>query len=131
VANGEHVSCPSIIRQALLTIDNDTFRVDLFVMLLAGYDLVLGMQWLATLGPVLWDFNARKMSFQRQGRAVCWTGVVTTSAPDVRTTIASESLLDELLASFGDVFAEPQGLPPPRAHNHSIVLKPSTQPVAV
>jgi len=131
VANGECVSCPGVIRQAPLTIDNDTFRVDLFVMPLAGYDLVLGTQWLATLGPVLWDFSARKMSFQRQGRAVCWTGVAATSAPGVRTTIASESLLDELLASFGDVFAEPQGLPPPCAHDHSIVLKPGAQPVAV
>ena len=53
VANGERVSCPGVIRQAPLTIDNDTFRVDLFMMPLAGYDLVLGTQWLATLGPVL------------------------------------------------------------------------------
>ena len=57
--------------------------------------------------------------------------MATTSAAAVRTTIASESLLDELLASFGDVFAEPQGLPPPRASDHSIILKPSAQPVAV
>ena len=71
------------------------------------------------------------MSFQRQGRAVCWKGVATPSAAAVRTTIASESLLDELLASFGDVFAEPQGLPPPRARDHSIVLKPGAPPVAV
>ena len=131
VANGERVSCPGVIRQAPLTIDNDTFRVDLFVMPLAGYDLVLGTQWLATLGPMLWDFSAWKMSFQRQGRAVCWTGVATTSAPAVCTTTASESLLDELLASFGDVFAEPQGLPPPRTRDHSIVLKPGAQPVVV
>ena len=71
------------------------------------------------------------MSFQRQGRAVCWTGVATTSAAAVRTTIASESLLDELLASFGDIFAEPQGLPPPCARDHSIVLKLGAQLVAV
>jgi len=71
------------------------------------------------------------MSFQRQGRAVCWTGVAMTSAPGIRTTIASKSLLDELLASFGDVFAEPQGLPHPRARDHSIVLKLGAQPVAV
>jgi len=71
VANGERVSCPCVIRRAPLTIDNDTFRVDLFVMPLVGYDLVLGTQWLATLGPVLWDFSTRKMSFQCQGRTVC------------------------------------------------------------
>ena len=53
VANGERVTCPGVIRQAPLTIGIDTFRVDLFVMPLAGYDLVLITQWLATLGPVL------------------------------------------------------------------------------
>lgn len=42
----------------------------------------------------------------------------------LHTTLASASLLDELLAPFGDVFAEPQGLPPPRASDHCITLKP-------
>lgn len=30
----------------------------------------------------------------------------------------------ELLDHFGDIFAEPKGLPPPCAHDHSIVLQP-------
>jgi hypothetical protein len=36
-----------------------------------------------------------------------------------------------LLDSFGDVFAEPSRLPPPRSRDHSIVLKPGAAPVAV
>lgn len=32
-------------------------------MPLAGYDLVLGTQWLTTLGPVLWDLSSRMMMF--------------------------------------------------------------------
>ncbi|KAK1650840.1 hypothetical protein QYE76_068645 [Lolium multiflorum] len=40
------------------------------------------------------------------------------------------ALLDSLLAAFSDVFAEPQGLPPPCAHDHHIHLIPGTQPVA-
>jgi predicted aspartyl protease len=42
VANGERVSCPGVIRQAPILIDGMEFRVDLFVMPLAGYDVVLG-----------------------------------------------------------------------------------------
>jgi len=57
--------------------------------------------------------------------------VVTPNEPSVRTTTAGASLLDELLAAFGDVFAEPKGLPPPRARDHGIVLKPGALPVAV
>ena len=106
-------------------------HVDIFVMPLAGYDLVLGTQWLATLGPVLWDFSVRTMTFTRHGRAICWTGVVTPDTPRLRATTASESLLEELLVAFDNVFGEPQGLPPPRGRDHAIVLKPGAQPMAV
>ena len=43
VANGERVSCPGIIQRALVIIKGDRFYVDLFVMPLAVYDLVLGL----------------------------------------------------------------------------------------
>jgi hypothetical protein len=86
---------------------------------------------MATLGPIVWDLTARTMSFQHHGRDVCWTGVATPSAPGIAATTTSDALLDGLLASFEDVFAEPAGLPPKRAHDHSIVLKPGALPVAV
>ena len=63
VANGEKVACPGVLRQAPVTIDGKEFRVDLFIMLLAGYDVVLGTEWMATLGPIVWDFAARTMTF--------------------------------------------------------------------
>ncbi|KAI4302130.1 hypothetical protein MLD38_037914 [Melastoma candidum] len=132
VANGERVSCLGVIRQTALTIHDDVFTADLFVIPLAGYDVVLGTQWLATLGSILWDFSARTLTFQRRQQKVCWHGIAGPDAPSLRTTTGSANLLDELLASFDDVFAEPHGLPPPpRGRDHSIVLLPGSQPVAV
>ena len=58
VVNGERVTCVDILRQAEFTIHGATFHADLFVMPLAGFNMVLGTCWLATLGPVLWDFGA-------------------------------------------------------------------------
>jgi hypothetical protein len=86
---------------------------------------------MATLGPIVWDLTARTMSFQRHGRDVCWTGVATPSAPGIAATATSDALLDGLLASFEDIFAEPTGQPPKRACDHSIVLKPGALLVAV
>jgi hypothetical protein len=37
------------------------FEVELYVIPLAGCDLVLGIQWLRLLGPILWDFEALTM----------------------------------------------------------------------
>jgi hypothetical protein len=74
VANGERVTCPGVIKRAPLTINNDMFYVDLSVMPLTGYDLVLRTKWLATLGPVLWDFSAQNMSFQRKGHTCAGQG---------------------------------------------------------
>ena len=67
VANGERVTCPGVIRRAPVLIEGETFFIDLFVMPLAGYDLVLGTQWMVTLGRVVWDFVARTVSFLHQG----------------------------------------------------------------
>jgi len=53
------------------------------------------------------------------------------SAPGLHSATASTSLLDKLLATFEDVFAEPMGLPPPRARDHGIILKPDAPPMAV
>jgi hypothetical protein len=44
---------------------------------------------------------------------------------------AEHPLLTQLLQQHGDLFAEPQGLPPVREYDHRIHLPPGTDPVAV
>jgi len=66
VANGERISCRGTIRRAEFFVDDELFTADLFVLPLTGDVIVLGTQWLATLGPILWDFSAHKMSFWRR-----------------------------------------------------------------
>jgi hypothetical protein len=53
VANGECAACPGVLCQAPVIINGMEFHVDLYVMLLVGYDVVLGTQWMATLGPIV------------------------------------------------------------------------------
>lgn len=131
VANGERVPCAGVIRAAPLDVDGETFPADLFVMPLASYDAVLGTKWLGALGPIYWDLAHRQMWFMHHGRTLCWTGVTVSHPPVRQAVITGASLLDELLAAFGALFAEPTGLPPKRAHDHRIILKPNSEPVAV
>jgi hypothetical protein len=64
VTNGEQVTCIGVIRDAPLLIDDDSFSADLYIMPLAGYDVVIGTRWLGELGPIVWDLGHRRMSFQ-------------------------------------------------------------------
>lgn len=45
-----------------------TFQADMRVLQLKGCDMVLGIEWLETLGPVTWDFRNLNMQFRLNGR---------------------------------------------------------------
>ncbi|GAV77541.1 hypothetical protein CFOL_v3_21012 [Cephalotus follicularis] len=49
--------------------------MDLHLLPLEGSDVVLGAQWLSTLGPILWDFSKLQMSFNIDGKEVVLQGL--------------------------------------------------------
>jgi hypothetical protein len=112
-------------------IDGLQFQVDLFIMPLAGYDVVLGTNWMAPLGAITWNLAEGTMAFQHGGQAVCWRGTGPRVSACLHATSAAEPLLDALLDDFQDVFAAPSGLPPEWGRTHRIILKPDAAPVAV
>jgi len=75
VANGDRVMCHGLARDVDLRIGGETFKVDCYSIPLDSYDMVLGITWLRTLGPILWDFDNLCMAFTYQGRRVLWRGV--------------------------------------------------------
>jgi len=44
------------------------------VVPLGSCEMILGIQWLSTLGPILWDFDKLKMQFNYRGRTVVIQG---------------------------------------------------------
>ena len=115
VANGEQITCAGVLRNAPLHVEGKLYPTDLFVMPLAGYDVVLGTRWLGVLGPIVWNLANRRMTFQRQGHSISWMGTPSPKEPALRATNGTDALLEALLASFGGLFAAPMGLPPPSA----------------
>jgi hypothetical protein len=131
VANGDRVASARICRDVHIFINDEEFITDLFVIPLGGYDMVLGVQWLRTLGPILWDFKQCHMSCWCDNHLVRWQGTAARQSRKVANSIAAQDLLNLLLEEFADVFAAPTGLPPPHRHNHRIHLLLDTAPVAV
>jgi hypothetical protein len=122
VANRERIASLGKTTAQTVFIGGEPFHIDLYALPLGEYDMVLGIQSLATLGPVLWDFAKHTMAFARHGKRVFWRGINTTQGPATGTlTGRSEAaLLEALMEEFTSLFTEPQGLPPPRHHSHRI-----------
>jgi len=74
VANGERVPSAGVCPNTLISIAGEDFYIDIFIIPLAGYELVLGCQWLRTLGPELWDFKLKTMMSWRDDHCVRWQG---------------------------------------------------------
>uniref|UniRef100_A0ACD5W7T0 Uncharacterized protein n=1 Tax=Avena sativa TaxID=4498 RepID=A0ACD5W7T0_AVESA len=138
VANGDRLACQGVARQVPITIGDEHFFVDCVGINLGCYDFILGVDFLSTLGPILWDFDALSLIFgSAGGRRVQWTGLGSSgpAAPQLALMASAldetHPLLDDLLQQHSDIFTEPQGLPPARSCDHRIHLLPGTPPVAV
>jgi hypothetical protein len=59
VANGDRVARTGSCTNLKIFIASDAFTIDCYGLSLGSYDMVLGVQWLKSLGPVLWDFKNR------------------------------------------------------------------------
>jgi len=73
VANGDRVRSPGVCLATEVLIYEEPFSIDCVALDLGGFDLVLGVQWLRSLGPIVWDFDALSMAFWYRGRAHRWT----------------------------------------------------------
>ena len=125
------------------------------MILLVGCDMVFGIQWLVSLGSIIWNFKALTMKFTIANKIVLLQGLM---APylweEIELSFSKDKspkglllqLLDNvedsvmeplkvevegLLDSFVDIFAEPKGLPPNRTHGHAITPEYDAQPVRV
>jgi len=73
------------VQTVSLKIQHILISVDLYVIPLAGVDIVLGVQWLAQLGKVLFDYTQQTVEFTLAGQPVRLAmQLVATRASDIR-----------------------------------------------
>ncbi|GKD13670.1 ty3-gypsy retrotransposon protein [Tanacetum coccineum] len=82
---------------------------------------LLGVEWLAGLGPILFDYKELWMEFAHGSSKI---RLIEAPAEFVST-------LNTLFHRFASIFEPPSGLPPPRLLDHHISLVPNTTPVNV
>ncbi|OMP08442.1 Retroviral aspartyl protease [Corchorus olitorius] len=74
VGNGEVLRCSGKISALPVVVQGLEFTLDLFLLDVHGADIILGIQWLAQLGPILADFGLMRMSFDYKRTWVTLTG---------------------------------------------------------
>ena len=70
VADGGQLKCDSLIKGFTWKMQGVIFSADVFLLPLSGSDMVLGIQWLAALGPIVWDFQQLSMEFKHLGNKI-------------------------------------------------------------
>ncbi|WVZ58543.1 LOW QUALITY PROTEIN: hypothetical protein U9M48_008809, partial [Paspalum notatum var. saurae] len=130
MANGNHIPSVGLCAATDVLIQEEVFSLNCFVLALDGFDIVLGVQWLKTLGPIIWDFAALTMAFYCGGPAICWQGLGGLNL-HLCSIDACEDLMQALLVAHEHLFAAPQTLSPAWRQDHRIHLLPDTAPVAV
>ncbi|KAK8936216.1 hypothetical protein KSP39_PZI014037 [Platanthera zijinensis] len=139
VANGQHMTCPGVCRRVEFLVEDYPFQTDLFVIDLRGFDVVLGVRWLRTLGPITWDFDRLTISWQAGTRSVRWHGTAPSTSPvsylvsPILPHIGDEGPpdLSKVLQAFPDIFTGQLLFPPRRQQDHRICLLPGAAPVVV
>nr|XP_023879731.1 uncharacterized protein LOC111992135 [Quercus suber] len=155
VADGNTIKTLGVCHGVTIIIQGSAFVVDFNVLQLGGCAVVLGTQWLSTLGAIVWDFKLLTMRFAYLGKGVFLKGMqlstssfseadslfshgekkglllhisaITKSGPEDQPLLPAA--LSDLLAKFPKVFEIPTALPPIRGHEHQIVLQDGSPPV--
>ena len=161
VGSGDSILCSYRCNQLPIQVQRYSFVVDFFVLDMQGADMVLGVQWLETLGFVRTHYKDLTMEFTVGGQQVLLKGERAMKHDPISCKTLQKMVRSEEVSSFyqlcvldpgkdheqqqGDsdpdvsacldrhaaVFEEPKELPPYRDIDHSIYLLPGAKPVSV
>lgn len=67
-ASGDKLFTQGLCHSVNWTIQDFQFSTNFLLLPIKGCDLVLGTQWLLSLGPVVWDFSHLTMQFNYQNQ---------------------------------------------------------------
>lgn len=158
LGNGVTVQGSGVCRDVRFRLSGVEFLSDFISLELGSVDVILGVQWLETLGKCEVDWKLQEWNFIYGGERVtllgdptlhdsphslkCLVAPPSVGRPKVQLAVlqgseppASDpmvpSAVAELLHHFPRVFAVPTGLPPLRGQEHAITLYPGVTSIYV
>jgi hypothetical protein len=77
VTNGEEVVSEGKCMQIEVQLQKFYFTTDAYMIMLASCDMVLGIQWLVSLGSIIWNFKVLTMKFTIANHTFLSQGLIT------------------------------------------------------
>jgi hypothetical protein len=75
ISNGGSMKCGGHCENVHLQIGEYHLKSHMFAIDMGGCDIVLGAEWLRTLGPILMDFKELTMQFDQEGQQYKFQGI--------------------------------------------------------
>jgi hypothetical protein len=86
------MKCGGYCENVHLQIGDYHLKSHMFVIDMGGCDIVLGENWLRTLGPILMDFKDLTMQFDQEGHQYKIQGIIA-SSPEIISSHCMEKML--------------------------------------
>lgn len=156
IGSGEYLICRGRCEQVAICVQQATIKHDLYILTMEGANVVLGIQWMETLGEIKTNYKELTMEFKLLGKMIRLQGnpQIAESAisgnglrrlvtrrevayfcqlecdiPVPNNSVMEE--IEEVVNEFSDLFLESVGMPPLRKTDHQINLLPETQPINI
>ncbi|KAH7544951.1 hypothetical protein FEM48_Zijuj01G0040500 [Ziziphus jujuba var. spinosa] len=113
VANGDRIECVGKCMGLTLTVQNCPMQSDFYVLPVAACPIILGVQWLETLGPIETDYRQLTMKFKLDDRPYQLQGIhrASISALEVSDLCGVEQVACFLLTTEVDTWCERESPP--------------------
>ncbi|XP_010456599.1 PREDICTED: uncharacterized protein LOC104738057 [Camelina sativa] len=158
LGNGAFVHGSSVCKRVQFQLGGEEFESEFISLEVGGVDIILGVQWLETLGRCEVDWKLQEWTFTYKGKRVTLWGDPSLHGPSIsmktleapvqrcllqdgttelnsaqlsQSSLVVDPFIAKLLEKFTAVFAVPVGLPPFRGQEHGITLKPGVQSITV
>ncbi|XP_078167208.1 uncharacterized protein LOC144561976 [Carex rostrata] len=157
-ALGNKVVSNTMCKGVEFTIQGQLFSANLRVLEHNGYDIILGVDWIARLGTLKMNLEEGMFQIKRDGKKirlvsegvkaevhvcegeidvtkekkkgnhVIYAQLFKLEGVEDKQSSDPDPLLQKIMHKYNSVFEEPQSLPPRRWVDHKIELKPGSQP---
>ncbi|XP_058785597.1 uncharacterized protein LOC131660372 [Vicia villosa] len=124
VGNGSHLQCEGICHSVKLNLQEKPFSLPFYLLPIEGANVVLGMAWLRTLGPIQADFSIPSITFNHKDSKITLTG-----DPSALSTLTTFHQLRQLLHTNSVISFHLLTFQPTEIHQQPPPLQHQTEPI--